>query len=175
MDDSLVKVDESPQDPGNWETEIITGLEQYQIYSFKVRTTDEDGETAESNTAYGTPCCSPPCDIERPGQSRAMQAQEEDADTPLDLGSVVPNPSRGVSAVTWSISRAYAGAAYDLSLFDVAGRRVSAVATGTARAGRFTEQLLFRGRDGTRIPNGVLFLRLRVGGAILDRTIVLTQ
>ena len=93
----------------------------------------------------------------------------------LGVGPIVPNPSRGVGSVSWSIPPAHAGAAYDLSLFDVAGRRVRTLASGTARAGRFTQELTFRSRDGAALPSGVFFLRLRVGAELHGSTVVLTH
>ena len=75
----------------------------------------------------------------------------------------------------WSVPRSQAGAAYDLSLFDVAGRKVSTIATGMARAGRFTQEVRFRSTGGESLPNGVFFLRLRVGSETLMKTLVLAR
>jgi hypothetical protein len=77
--------------------------------------------------------------------------------------------------MNWSIPRAQAGATYDLALFDVAGRRVATIERGTARAGTYTHELSFEAGNGGALPNGVFFLRLRIGREILKRTVVLTR
>lgn len=79
------------------------------------------------------------------------------------LWTVASNPSRvGASAVlTFAVERD--GDAVDAALYDVAGRRISVLASGPSAAGVRT--IAWDGRDthGTLTPAGVYFLQLRVG------------
>jgi len=142
-------------------------------HSVQVRTKDEYDDTAYTDIIVGNTCCVPFC-TDRP-ELRAGMGREERVDFALALEWDGSNPSSGAGAVRWSIPQAQAGAALDLSLFDVAGRRVSTIARGPAEAGRFAQQLFFWSGAGRTLPNGVFFLRLRVGSEMLDRTVVLTR
>ena len=174
QDGSEVREDTSPQNPGNWENETFAGLEQGHVYEYFVRTTDADGEIAESNKAYNTPCCSPPCDAERPGGGARAALTDAEADFPLGLGHTGANPSAGVGSISWSIPRAQEGAQYDLSLFDVAGRRVTTIAKGTAKAGKYSQEVVSNRRDSSA-RSGVFFVRLRVGTLVITRTVVVLR
>jgi hypothetical protein len=57
----------------------------------------------------------------------------------------------------------------ELSIFDVAGRRVATLATGPRAAGRHTVAV------GASVPPGVFFSRLRVGAETVTRTVVKTR
>jgi parallel beta helix pectate lyase-like protein len=130
-------------------------------------------DITQSNTVSVTTCCSPGCSDSPDLSSRGPR--EEGVNFPPALEWTGANPSRGIGVVNWSIPTAQAGAAYDLSLFDVAGRRVSTITRGVAKPGKYAEDMTFRATDGRALPNGVFFLRLRVGGEILHRTVVLTR
>ena len=94
---------------------------------------------------------------------------------PLTLKWSGANPSTGVGTVAWSIPRVHVGAAYELSLFDVAGRKVSTLARGVVSPGRFTREASLGVGDGRVLPSGVFFLRLKVGSEIRGRTLVVTR
>lgn len=158
----------------------VSGLDPCTQYYFAVKLVDATGnssalgDTAINTTACGGGGCSnPPCQIERPGQKKAVVGREEDL--ALRLEGAIPNPSRGAAVVEWSIPQRLSGAPFELSLYDVAGRRLRALAAGTATAGRFTQGLSFHSGEGGKLPNGVFFLRLVVGNEVLKRTVVLTQ
>jgi hypothetical protein len=167
----------APPGPNAWPgyiTEIVSAS-PCQSHDVWVMTQDEYGDTVyTTNVVTGTTCCDYPCGIERPGRTAASQASEE-ADLPLALGWPGANPSRGSGTVTWSIPRAQAGVAYELALFDLAGRKIAVISRGTAGAGRFAQALPFRSGDGAVLPSGVFFLRLRVGAEILNRRVVLIR
>jgi hypothetical protein len=177
LNDEVVRVNNSPQTPGTSVAEVLSGLDEHQVYSVVVKTADPDSEKAVSNTVWEAPCCSYPCAVERPGGGKAAAgiSRESEVDFPLALGQPRPNPSRGPSAISWSIPRAQAGASYELSLFDVAGRRISTIATGMAKPGRFAHELSFRPDGGGAMANGVFFLRLRIGTQVICRTVVLVR
>lgn len=121
----------------------------------------------------------PPCEIERPegggGESARGVAFEGAADLPLELERPQPSPSRGLCTLSWSIPEAEAGNSFELSLFDIAGRRVAMLAAGIAKAGRHSHELSFNADNGARLGNGVFFVRLRLGSQTLRRTVILAR
>ncbi len=86
----------------------------------------------------------------------------------LEIRIATLGPGRSIH---YAIPRELAGAALDLSVFDVAGRRVLTVIQGLGRAGRFTADLP-RSRHGLE-RSGVYFVRLRAGAHSLRKTLVL--
>jgi hypothetical protein len=77
--------------------------------------------------------------------------------------------------LTWSIPPSEDGRSFELALYDVGGRRVQTIAEGTARSGRFTNELTFASAGGAPLKSGVFFVRLRVGTQVIRRMIVLAR
>lgn len=75
----------------------------------------------------------------------------------LTLAAPAPNPSRGGVALAFTLPRA--GRA-DLRVYDVSGREVAALASGTHAAGLHEARWDGRGADGRPAPGGVYFARL---------------
>jgi len=121
--------------------------------------------------------CGDPCAIERQGGGASARRAPvaEGGDVVLSLGGPQPNPSTGRSTLTWSIPPSGEGRSFELSLYDVAGRRVQTIVVGTARSGRFTKDLNFTSAEGEPLKGGVFFVRLRLGDQILRRTVVLAR
>jgi hypothetical protein len=79
--------------------------------------------------------------------------------------AVSPNPAR-VSTVSFSLPRS---ADVDLSVFDLAGRKVATLAKGNLSAGQYTRE--WKGAD---VGAGIYFVRLRVGTEVFNlRTVSL--
>ena len=131
----------------------------------------------------GSGCGGPPpelpCEMELVGGGGAESAPStplgDQRDVPLELRLPQPNPSRGLSVVSWSIPRAKEGVRFELALYDIAGRRAATLAAGIARAGRFDREVSFRSDQGAAQRNGVYFIRLRVGSQVMRRTVVLAR
>jgi len=163
----------------NQQTFQVTGLAPCTEYHFAVKVrADENGlwsdlaDTVDTWTQCGGGGCpNPPCEIERPGQARAVVAGG--VDFPLQLVGVAPNPMQDRGTVAWSIPKAKVGEPFDVSLFDVAGRRVAKLTSGTATGGIFEHECSLRTQ--TKLPNGVFFVRLRVGRHVLNRTVVVSR
>ncbi len=172
----VVKASGSAGAPGAAQSATATGLTTCTVYRVKI-TSQDNVRAEESNTVTGNTCCTPPplCGIERPGGGPEARGTALKEDFPLDLGRPEPSPARGASTVSWSIPRAQAGARYELSLFDVAGRRVLTIAKGTAKAGKFTRELSFRSDRGLALQSGVYFMRFRIADQVLARTVVLAR
>ncbi|HKQ57260.1 MAG TPA: C25 family cysteine peptidase [Candidatus Eisenbacteria bacterium] len=90
----------------------------------------------------------------------------------VEFGLPEPNPTRTGARVTWAVPADRAGAELDLSVYDLAGRRLASLASGTAQAGRFTAEWDLRNGSATRVGAGIYFMRLRVGPTIVSRKLV---
>ena len=90
----------------------------------------------------------------------------------LELGAPQPNPAREGVAFAFGVPAGQEGAALELSIYDLAGRRVQTVARGPARAGRGVARWDLRDARGGRAPAGVFLARITVGGRVLTRKVV---
>jgi len=132
-------------------------------------------------TGGGGGCENPPCEIEDElgsggdDQSAAGGVREEQIDFPLALEHPRPSPSQGRTTITWSVPKAEEGHPFELSLFDVAGRKVLTLEQGIATAGKFRKELSLDRAPGVRLRNGVFFLRLNVGSNSIRRTLVFAR
>jgi hypothetical protein len=86
-----------------------------------------------------------------------------------------PNPARSLSRVWYSIPAELAGLPLDISVYDLSGRRVRQLASGSARAGRFSAEWDLRDPNGSRTGAGVYFLRLSVGSESRAQKLVVLQ
>jgi subtilisin family serine protease len=75
--------------------------------------------------------------------------------------SVTPNPVHGAASIRFALPT---GGRVQLVLFDAAGRRVRTLAEGPLAAGPHRVDWDGRGERGSRLPAGVYFARLAVGG-----------
>ncbi len=87
----------------------------------------------------------------------------------LQLAAPRPNPSSGPLEIGFTLPRA---AAIDLRVYDVRGREVARVASGSRAAG--PQRVTWSGRDraGAPVSSGVYFIRLRAAGEVETRRIV---
>jgi photosystem II stability/assembly factor-like uncharacterized protein len=85
------------------------------------------------------------------------------------LGPPVPNPSRGAVRLSLELPTA---TTVEAAIYDVSGRRVSALDSGPSAAGR--RMLTWDGRDasGSPAPAGVYFARVRTDLGVRSRAIV---
>lgn len=93
----------------------------------------------------------------------------------LELAAPAPNPARGGTRLRWGIPSTQEGATYALAIYDLSGRRVRTVATGTAHAGRFDAAWDLMGDDGTPAHAGVFFARLTVGAEMRSEKLVVMR
>ena len=63
----------------------------------------------------------------------------------------------------------------EVSIYDLAGRRIRVLAGGLATAGE--HEVVWRGDDGLGqpVPSGIYLVRLRAGGSADTRKVVLTK
>jgi hypothetical protein len=96
-----------------------------------------------------------------------------DGAVPVALGfaSVAPNPFR--RSLTFVVDVPVACAAVDLTVFDLAGRRVRTIASGALPPGRHTLRWDGRSDEGGRLAAGVYVARLAGAGRTLTRRVTL--
>jgi hypothetical protein len=90
----------------------------------------------------------------------------------LDLRPAAPSPFRGSTQLVFTLPR---GGFAELSVFDVAGRRVATPFRGEAAAGPHTASWDGRLADGQQAPAGVYRAVLRTVDGHVTRSVVLTR
>jgi len=105
----------------------------------------------------------PPPDADAAAARAASStATEEGAPAPaLELYRPSPNPFTRTTRFAYAVP---ATASVDVGIFDVAGRRVRGLVSGTQGAGQYEVAWDGRADDGSRANAGVYFLRASVGG-----------
>jgi len=96
----------------------------------------------------------------------------------LEFAPPSPNPMRtGSSAATLDLAvpSTMAGGQYDLSIFDLSGRRVKRVDSGLAPVGRFSLKWDLRDEKGRPVDGGVYFVRFTLGGKSVSHKLVVLQ
>ena len=88
------------------------------------------------------------------------------------LGNSVPNPASGESRVAFVLE---SPASIQLDVFDVAGRRVRNLESGTRSAGQHWASWDGRMDNGRQAPSGVYFFRLQSGSRELTTRMVLMR
>jgi len=98
--------------------------------------------------------------------------------TQLEFAPPSPNPmraGRNATRLWFGVPANLAGQGYDLSIYDLSGRRVRTVDTGIAPVGRFSLQWDLGDAQGRPVEGGVYFARFTVGGKSLSRKMVVLQ
>ncbi len=96
----------------------------------------------------------------------------------LEFAPPSPNPAhagRNGTRLWFGVPSAMAGGEYDLSIYDLSGRRVQKVDSGLAPVGRFSLQWDLRDAHGQPVDGGVYFARFTLGGKSLTRKMVVLQ
>jgi hypothetical protein len=91
----------------------------------------------------------------------------------LELAAPRPNPAHGELQFALGVPIAQGGAALELAIYDLAGRRVRVIVQGPARTGRSTVRWDARDARGARLPGGVYLARLTSGAETRTRKVVL--
>jgi hypothetical protein len=96
----------------------------------------------------------------------------------LEFAPPSPNPMRtGLATATMNLAvpGSMAGGTYDLSIFDLSGRRVKRVDSGIAPVGRFSLKWDLRDEKGHPVDGGVYFVRFALGGKSVTHKLVVLQ
>ena len=91
--------------------------------------------------------------------------EAEEVPLPLDFGltATYPNPFRTKATITFTVSAAERDHPVELSVFDMLGRRVAVLVSGTLTPGTHTLTWDGTDRNGTPVGSGRYVLRLQQG------------
>jgi hypothetical protein len=90
----------------------------------------------------------------------------------LEFAPPAPNPAFGRARLFFGIPSTLAGGTYELSIYDLGGRRVRRVDQGAARAGRFSLEWDLRDDASQTVRGGVYFARFTLGGKSVTHKLV---
>ena len=147
------------------------GLDACSTYYYALKTADQGGVSDLSNQPSGPTACTGFAEISC--DSGLVAARSADpAREAVELTAPSPLPAIQVVRFEYAIPIASAGAHYELGVLDAGGRRVKTLGMGPAAPGRFRAAWDLRTDRGTRVSEGVYFLRLAVAGTVVSRRIV---
>ena len=152
-------------------TVLIAGLVSCTPYWFAIRTRDKCDNWSElSNVAFANTNCT------RGPAVNGCVAQVSTPDDPAAPGAVEfaiggANPVVGPSTVVLGVPASMAGQKIEISIFDIAGRRVRTVLAGATQAGRFRVPW----NEGASLPSGAYFIAMRLGDETRTRRFVLVR
>ena len=160
-----------PDSAGTSECADAPGLVSCTPYWFAIRTRDKCDNWSElSNVAFANTNCT------RGPAVNGCVAQVSTPDDPAAPGAVEfaiggANPVVGPSTVVLGVPASMAGQKIEISIFDIAGRRVRTVLAGAAQAGRFRVPW----NEGASLPSGAYFIAMRLGDETRTRRFVLVR
>jgi len=93
----------------------------------------------------------------------------------LAMGPPAPNPAQGGTRIWYGVPAGRVGAALDLAIFDLSGRRVRTLEHGIAGAGRHSVAWDLRDASGAPSGPGVYFARLATGPEVCTRKVVVVR
>ncbi len=163
-----------PQPAGSFEIACTDQLNSFTYYWFMLKTQDQAGNwSLISNEPWGQTRSSGPmilCDgfrlHEVPGD------REDNVPASVELAPARPNPSRTSTEVDFGVPRSADGRPVNVSVYDVAGRRMRTLFAGPGRPGRYSLDWDLADESGNAARSGLYFVRLAVdGGSRLTRTV----
>lgn len=161
----------APQSAGSEECVRLTKLVACQTYYYALRTHDDVGNVSPLSTLGPlTQNCSGG-EVDCAGSS-ASDWKAPAAPSSVEYRLTSQNPATDLSSLFYGIPSDRAGESLEISIFDVAGRRVRLLEQGTARAGEFSTDWDLRGSDGRAVSVGVYFARLQLGNLTRTQKIV---
>jgi hypothetical protein len=150
------------------------------VYYWALKTQDDAGNwSAISNLPHASTRCTGSLEEECDNNFSAFPQDPgpdgQSIPATLEFASPIPNPATGPMSISYGIPLDMGGKTFDISVFDIGGRRVGTVAEGAAIPGRrsFAWNLGFDGSG--RVKSGTYFLRLSIGQAIRVQRLVLVR
>jgi hypothetical protein len=121
--------------------------------------------TSLGNTLLGDPALPFPAGVAPAGARAAATRPGSDATSGADEARgravVTPNPARTMSEITFDTPTP--GAPLDVSVLDVAGRRVRSLESSDAPTGKRILGWDLRDEHGVRVPSGLYFVKVSQG------------
>ena len=137
----------------------MQGLTHCQTYWYALKTWDDSGNVSGMSTISMTQTCNyleVYCD-------ELLAAGVPRAPVTLEYRIAGANPSTGHTLLAFGIPAQLAGKALDITVYDVAGRRVRTLEQRLAVVGQFTTSWDHRGADGREVAVGMYFAKLQIG------------
>jgi hypothetical protein len=167
----------TPQHAGTTEqVTIAASCTVGQYFAIKARDAANNW-SALSNVPYAVGTCASPhhgCLGERlvpvpPDPSRVPTA--------VELSAPVPNPTTGTATteLRFGVPVNRAGESYELSVFDLAGRRIVTLSHGVAVPGYHSVNWDLRSQQGGRVGKGIYFVRLRLDSSALTQRVIVVR
>ena len=112
--------------------------------------------------------------VRMPGPPETVVLEERVDEVPQSfaLEQNFPNPFNSGTVIRFSLTRTET---VDLSLFDQAGQKVATLLEGVRQAGTYEASWDGRGDDGETLSSGVYLYRLRAGGKVETRKLILLR
>jgi len=101
-----------------------------------------------------------------------LEPDREQARPTTFLRAASPNPTSGVTLVTFAVERA---GSVVLTVYDIAGRQVRALVHDTLAAGMHVREWNGRDEQGHTVATGMYLIRLTAAGKVLTQKLVLTR
>lgn len=163
----------TPQPAGSSERVVVyvPRCSYQRFYALKTRDEASNWSPVSPWVLIKPACPKPPIMCEDIEGARGVVA-EMGMPNVLELSEPQPNPARTSVRLRFGIPAEFSGRTYDLSVFDLSGRRVATLGHGASRTGYQETTWNLRGNDGVRLAQGVYFLNLRLPGRTIQRRIV---
>jgi hypothetical protein len=165
----------NPAVAGTPQTYWFTGLSPSTQYRVALKTRDDAGLWSPLSNVLTVTTMSSGGGGGGGGRTEILRAKPVPPELPQATELSSSNPVRGHGVIRYGIPSSHAGRPFDVSVFDLAGRRARTVAQGTASPGRFEAYWDLRSDAGGRARSGVYFVRLRIGSESLRRTVVVVE
>jgi hypothetical protein len=161
----------TPKPAGSDDGVVVNSLQSCTWYYFAMKSIDQYGNTSGMSNVVSvkTKCsgntqCYPP--------KASIAERNEPTGVTLAAG---PTPAVSSSLIEYSIPASRDGEAFEVTVFDVSGRRIATLGDGRARAGTFEAEWDLKTADGSQVGAGVYYVRLRLGTEQATRRIVVVR
>lgn len=160
----------APQSPGSLETYNVTygQCSGVRYYALKWRDSALSWSTMSNLASAATGCPHPP--LQCNGATILDDDRGDRPVTEVELAIASRVPARGSVDLAYSVPSGSRG--FELAIYDVAGRETRLINRGATAPGRFSAAWDLRSDAGERVRGGVYFARLKVGDALVTRSIV---
>lgn len=158
----------APYTAGNEECVEISGNVKCQTYYYGLKTFDDSGNASALSTIALTQRCNGG-EVMCLGYTASVPVP-----TPATLEYRITgaNPASGHTSLEFAVPADFAGQSLEITVYDVAGRRVRTLEQRLAAAGTFNTSWDHRSGDGREVAVGMYFAKLTVGSQSITQKIL---
>lgn len=147
----------TPANPGTLQSMTISGLTPGTTYYFALKTVDDAGNWSSMSNV-----------VIRPAQT----AEVAGIPTPVELSNGWPNPARQSTRWSYNLPRP---SRIQMDAFDVSGRHLRTIASGTYESGTGEIEWDLRDGVGSRVEPGIYLVRARVADQTWTRRVTVVR